>query len=534
MSINTVRDGARIAHLLDRIERSLADPNLARLHGPGDTASLDPADLLSGTDLESEQGRAVYAAALDLAAVDPDAGIDFDADLKVEIGDDAMTATAILAPAIGSGRPMTLEKALMLLRDVHGIRHGIDRGELAQAVTTPSSLPVSFIVARGTPPVPGQGERWEVVEVGRDPLIEGADGRVDYRDLPATRAIRVGDLLAARIPAVPGSPGWDVLGRAIAPGSTPPGEPMTAGLGAEPCAEGIRATAEGELHVEGRRVSVVPVRTIVGDVDFGTGNIDFPGNVVIHGSVLEGFSVRSGGDIEIAGTVTAARIQAAGHIHVGGGIICRERGLVVAGGDVTARFIENARVKACGSVRVRRSILHSKVDAVGDVEVAGEPGGIVGGRVRAGGSVICRMLGNEFGTRTTIQFGEDFRIVDRLREIERAVVTLRDRLQEVDATLAPLARPTPGTPMASNHDELLTRTQAIRARIMAEIQALLKSRAVSLAESARTSDGEARVLGDTNPGVQFGSRGVDRVVETVHKRTRFRLRGKKIEVCPYD
>lgn len=534
MAINSVRDGARIAHLLDQIERSLEDPELVRLHGVDDAADLDPAFLLGVTDLETERGRAIFAAARDLAAVDPDAGIDFDADLRVEIDDDAMTATAILAPAIGSGQPMTLSRARTLLEDVHGVRHGIDEAALDRALATPSSLPCSFVAARGTPPVPGRGERWEVVEVGRDPVVEGADGRVDYRDLPATRAIHAGDLLATRIPAVPGTPGRDVLGRAIAPSPAVPEEPMTAGRGAEPCPEGIRATAEGELSVEGRRVSVVPVRTVIGDVDYATGNIDFPGNVVIHGSVLEGFTVRSSGDIEIAGTVTAACIQAAGTIRVGGGIICRDRGLVAAGGDVTARFIENSRVKACGAVRVRRSILHSKVDAVGDVEVMGDPGGIVGGRVRSGGTVVCRMLGNEFGTRTVIHFGEDYRVVDRLREIERAIVTLRDRLQEVDATLAPLARPSPGTPMASNHDALLARTEAVRARILAEIQALLKSRTLVLAESGRTPGGEVRVLGDTNAGVQFSSRGVDRVVETVHKRTRFRLRGKKIEVCPYD
>jgi len=44
----------------------------------------------------------------------------------------------------------------------------------------------------------------------------------------------------------------------------------------------------------------MPVYEVDGDVDYGVGNINFIGSVVIKGSIRDGFSVVAGSDIRLA------------------------------------------------------------------------------------------------------------------------------------------------------------------------------------------------------------------------------------------
>ena len=46
------------------------------------------------------------------------------------------------------------------------------------------------------------------------------------------------------------------------------------------------------------------------NVDFSTGNIDFPGNVIVHRSVKDCFTVKARDDIEVRGLIEAATLIA--------------------------------------------------------------------------------------------------------------------------------------------------------------------------------------------------------------------------------
>jgi hypothetical protein len=394
-------------------------------------------------------------------------------------------------------------------------------------------MPVEAVAARGTPPEAGISDCWELVRAGREVLGQSLDDRVDFRDMPAVHAIEPGERLALRQPAAAGLAGTDVLGRAVPP---PPPEVVpafTAGPGTEERPGGIYATSAGELHVEDGRLSVAPIRVVEGDVDFSTGNIAFPGTVIIKGSVKDGFVVRSGGDVEVHGMIGAARVEARGSIRVTGGIITREE-VVVAGGEISARFIENSTVEARGSIRVQKGVMHSRVETLGVLEVAGAPGSVVGGMIRAGAGLIAKTLGSPSGTRTRVFVGEDYLVCRKLKEIEKALGILRDRLREIEATLGPLLNPPPGTPISGDHDALVARAQTVRMRILTDMKKLLAARLGVLGRAAEAPEGEVKVAEETLPGVVLSSRGVDRLVEEKCIRTRFRLKGEKIEVCAYE
>ena len=69
------------------------------------------------------------------------------------------------------------------------------------------------------------------------------------------------------------------------------------------------AARSGHLEFANNAFHVRPVLEIKGDVDYGTGNIDFNGDVHIFGDVREGFDVRATGTIIINGLVEAATVE---------------------------------------------------------------------------------------------------------------------------------------------------------------------------------------------------------------------------------
>jgi uncharacterized protein (DUF342 family) len=105
------------------------------------------------------------------------------------------------------------------------------------------------------------------------------------------------------------------------------------------------------------------------DVDFSVGNIDFVGNVQIKGDVKSGFSVRAGGDIEVFGMVEAADVFADGNILIKNGIFGGGKCHLAAGGNILARYVENATLRAHKDVIVNDSIARSNVKAGGKIKI---------------------------------------------------------------------------------------------------------------------------------------------------------------------
>ncbi len=75
------------------------------------------------------------------------------------------------------------------------------------------------------------------------------------------------------------------------------------------------------------------------------GNINFPGDVEIKGNVISNLTVTATGNIEILGAVEAASIIAGKNIVLKTGIQGMDKGVLQAGGNITARFIERTQPK---------------------------------------------------------------------------------------------------------------------------------------------------------------------------------------------
>lgn len=421
---------------------------------------------------------------------------------RIRIASDRLTAELELPPQ-ASGEPPSLEDLLAELRAA-GVTHGIDEDAVRTALNQPGT---AIVVARGAPPEHGRDGRveWLVEPSGAHAPSERADGTVDYYDLGLIRVVKAGDVLARLVPPADGTPGTGVDGRPLAAkrgkeAKLPRGPNMEVG------GDELRAACDGHVARINGTVCVQPVFEVAGDVDFGTGNIVFSGSVRVRGSVQQGFTIRSGGDVDIAGIVAGATIEAAGHLRVGKGIQGSHRGAIRAGGNVVAKFVENADVHAGGDVLVSDAILHSQVGANGKVYVAGRPGRLAGGHVRAGTEVTAAVLGAPLGTQTIVEVGAPPALHERLNdirtelrrllpELERAASAARMLKGMHDPVRAGRLQPIMLQRMAGGLEGLTLRREQLEAE-MAELE-----RQLDAARSGRVTARE-RVLAGTV--IRFG------------------------------
>lgn len=329
---------------------------------------------------------------------------DEDGKIEVEISRDKMAAYLTITAPKGNGRPVTrqlVETALMESNIVFGLIDDV----IDQAI---SVCGTAVLIAKGN--LAQNGEDGSIIFKYRSSTVAGrpselTDGRIDYYNLDLIQCVEPGDVLATKQDPSQGSPGCTVTGKAV---PAIPGKDINiiSGSNTELSEDGrsVRATIPGHVVIEGNKISVSPIYEVNGDVDFNTGNISFNGSVVVKGSVCEGFRVVADGNVEITKTISGGLVQCGGDIRVKNGIVGRNKSEIKASGSLVTRFIENGQVECGGDVVVSEAIMHSKVSAAGTVTVEGK-GVIVGGIIRAGEEIKCKIAGSNLATATELEAG---------------------------------------------------------------------------------------------------------------------------------
>ncbi len=124
----------------------------------------------------------------------------------------------------------------------------------------------------------------------------------------------------------------------------------------------IYSEVTGHASLVNGKVFVSDVYEVPADVDNSVGNIDYDGSVVIKGNVKPGFSVKATGDIVVEGVIENAYVESKGQVIVKHGIHGMHKGVIRAGTNVMAKYIENANIFAGGYVE-SEIILNSNVSA---------------------------------------------------------------------------------------------------------------------------------------------------------------------------
>jgi uncharacterized protein len=438
------------------------------------------------------------------------AGSGSDGNIEASIAPDGMSAVATFFPPRGDGLPIDRDYVRQLLLRL-GVTFGILDEAIDEAVMR-CNLDRHFlrdvVVAKGAPPVAEIPEHAELEPKFRrlGPMVSDEVMQVDFRELSAYFIVHKDEAIATLVPRSQGTPGSDVRGNQTPyPRESP--ETWSTGGNVERRGDKLVASVDGRLTIGAGKLEVEEVMLIKGGVDFHTGHIVFPGDVVIEGVVHDGFKVWSGGSIVCKATMDAFDVNARKDLVCAQGIIGRKRGQVRVGGELKAKYIQNCKVACRGNVHVSSALVNTRLYTLGTLDM-GDKGVIMGGETFATHGIRCARLGNQAFQRTNIHAGTDFTVQQRLDQANERMRLLSARSRQIEAVAA--AHPSPEAEKA----------RADTARIAEKLR-------IEIGELLGTLDADdgavVEVKGEIFPGVVIEICRVSIVVEEPLKACKFKL-----------
>jgi uncharacterized protein (DUF342 family) len=357
-----------------------------------------------------------------------------DAGLTVDVTDQEMKASILVMPPGPGGCDLTPEIILSILKR-NRVYNGINK-EFLETFCDKPVYKEAVVVAEGEKPINGRDAYMQYnfeTDQSKVRLKEGANGRVDFKDLNIIQNVVLGQPLARKIPPEIGTPGKTVNGKVIpARNGKEIALPLGKNVHVSEDESTIIADMNGQVILVSGKINVEPVYTVQGDVNLKTGNIIFLGTVVVTGNVEAGFSIKAAGNIEVRGTVEKAELDAEGDIIVQQGITGKSDGIIRAGRSLWARFIENAVVEAGNMVVVSDGIVNSQIDADKRIMCQGKRAAIVGGRLRAAEEIHAKTIGSSMsGTETICEVGFDPKGKERLDSLTVSRDAAKKQLDEV-------------------------------------------------------------------------------------------------------
>jgi len=279
--------------------------------------------------------------------------------------------------------------------------------------------PIEIAIARGINSEDGKDGYLDLkFDMSAKPqFIPKDDAAVDYKSSMQITIVEIGDIVADIIPPTEGEDGMDVRGNIL---KAKDGEKARyfVGEGIEEKDGQLIATAAGTPSIQDGVVMVHRNYVLQGDIDLSTGNMNFPGTVVINGSVTDGFEVISEENIVVHGLISGAKIRAKGYVKCAGGIQGKGRAEIVAGSYVAATFVSAATIVAEGDIIITKDILHSNVSCLGELRLGGS---IIGGVTTSFKGIECGDLGTETGVKTIINIRTHYR-QEKAKELANSVM----------------------------------------------------------------------------------------------------------------
>ena len=332
------------------------------------------------------------------------------------------------------------------------------------------------LLTEGVPPEKGQdgGLVWEPnCDPDRSPA-GGEDGDFSHYE---TQLISV-DAGSRIAPATAGKPGVTVFGKEVPPRE---GRPLQLkkleGCHQEEKTGEIIADISGTLTRSPRGICVSQGVHIRHNVDFETGHVSSPGDVVVDGDVADLFRVTSGRNVTVRGAVNAAEIRANGDVAIAGALTNHHKGICLAGGNVSLRLVDNSVVAARGAIQIDRQAVGSDLLAGGAIQC---PSGTINGGMLVGrGGIEVNTLGSGAGAAMLVVAGVDWILgvtagpmAIRAKELDEEI---QQRLPAIEVLKANMKRLTHHQreevtelefavlDLATERDELLATAEAMRA-----------------------------------------------------------------------
>lgn len=308
-----------------------------------------------------------------------------------------MSAVARVIPGAPAGEA-DVSAALQRAR----VNTGIDPGalkSLATALSDAGYAAVALPIALGCGAVAARDAYFEPsFAVGIQPGRVLEDGSMDFFDRQLLKPVVREELLGTLHPALAGTPGMRVDGRAL-----PVREArdlqleLGSGVTLQPGGRACATRAGVVVYVAGKSLDVLDHHVHQGDVDMRSGSLDMHGSLTVRGDVQHAFNVRATGDVEIMRNVEAGCVSAGGQVMVRGLIRGGQSASVYAAGDLSGHQAEGATLVAGGTITLDGA-LHCELSAV-SIQARHI---LRGGAARAEHCIRTREAGSPHGSAATL------------------------------------------------------------------------------------------------------------------------------------
>ncbi len=448
--------------------------------------------------------------------------------VTLKISSDDMEASAQIKNNATPGK-ISKEEVIAELGQ-YGITFGIDEDGIQKLISRPGE---TFVVAKGTPAIDGKnGELLMKIKVSADKgqPKEISGGRVDYKNLDLFTSVTENDVIAELISATAGENGSTIKGKLL---KAKDGKEKRITLGKNISVEGntyIAKTA-GHLVIGRDKIEVLPVLEIKEDIDFSTGNIDFPGNVVVRGSVQAGFYVKAGGNIQVMGSVFGGTVEGKS-IDVKHGIQGAHNSYIKAEETLMAKFVENADIYAGNSIVVTDAVLHSKVSAGVKVTAMGGKGIIAGGHVSAGEEIEAKTIGTQMAPPTIVEVGVNPMIKEEYLNLRNEFKNAMEMFDSTKKSMQ-LIKPTEQSVVPPARAELYTKLQNTFEALTGRI-GYVKERLLTIeTEFDKLKEGKIKCSGIVYPGVKMVINNIVYPVRDNIQFSVFSVHEGEVKLSPY-
>jgi hypothetical protein len=342
---------------------------------------------------------------------------------KIEVAGDGMSATLILPGGYDRSelKPMM---CMALLKqadiDTQAINQEVLSVYIAQAM---DAAPGRFegVIAHATPVEHGSDAHieWLIEEPSTAPTNATTKDAETEPESAAAQAsddeavcfyshsiftvVREGDVLGEIHPEILGADGRDVHGKPIPARSGKAIQLKHDESIAIKDGKTIIAQRDGILIHDETTARVSDTLEVESNVDFSTGNIDFPGNVLAHQSVKDGFTIKASEDIEVRGLIEAANLIAGKDLRVMGGFAGREQGNAEVAGDLHGKYLDAITAHIAGDLCIEREVINSDCTVLG--KIICPRGSLIGGCTRVSGTVELSELGATANPVTELHVG---------------------------------------------------------------------------------------------------------------------------------
>lgn len=414
-------------------------------------------------------------------------------------------------------RRFSMEELQGVLKE-NGIVYGIREKALTEIAEGKQNYEETLI-ATGTAAKDGRDGYFEYhfnTHPETEPIIL-PDGSVDYNVLGKIELVREGEVLVTYHAPIPAVYGRDICGNEIDAyegKGLPPLQCKRCSI--DETGGKYYADTEGNVTLNGRCLTVTPIYVLDGNLDAATGSLDFHGDVLIQGNVFAGVTVKTTGNITINGHVETANLFAGKDVILKNGMQGSGSGVIRAGQNVLARFIEQTRVYAGNEVNTG-ALLNCEVESGQNVKVIGNRGTIIGGKVTAVEEIAAASIGNRAGVDTQLVIGLDCEFKTKMSEIDRLTEEYEENMTDAIRTLDRIAYQLKTQAATPELNEQKAEQMRRKINYQLKLKEITTKREELIDINRRSADGKIVVSGLSNVGCVIVINGVREVLHSEYR-----------------